>query len=337
MNKKTLISILTPVFNQSSYIRETIHSVLAQTYRNWEWVILDDGSTDDTGDIIQRVKDGRIRYSFQDHTGANFHARTFNRALAMCSGDLIAMLDGDDYWPPKKLETQVKTFDDAGIVLSYGESFLVNRKGKKIGYVGLPKDPRIACNDPVGSALETFLFDHSCFMANSTVMVRRGTLSSLGGFIEAKDMGQDFPTWTRLSLEGRFSALPLCLGYYRKHASSTSSGRNPECSFDGETSFLRGFIIRNEKKLNELGLSYDRECLEKHWEELRKYVPYNSAMYKLMLGLFKDAKVEFKRFLESKPSLKTRLIYALINLSGLIQYDIVNPIAMVKERLRRIL
>ncbi len=336
MSRKPLISILTPVFNQSSFIEKTIQSVLGQTYREWEWIILDDGSTDGTGDVVTRVRDSRIKYSFQKHAGVQFHTKTYNTALAMCEGDFIAMLDGDDYWPPHKLATQVPGFEDPGIILSYGESFLVDRKGRKRGYVSLPEDPRTACNSPVGSALKIFLVDKSCFIACPTVVVRKSALSSIGGFIEAKDMGQDYPTWVTLSLEGRFAALPTCVGYYRKHVSSTSLRRAPERSFSGETDFLREFIVQNRKRLNDLGLYCDGESIEKHWEALKAYIPYNHALSLLMLDSFMDAKTAFEAFLECRPSPKARLVYALIQLSGLVKYDIVNPAATAKEKLRRI-
>ena len=126
-----LISILTPVFNQSAYIKQTIDSVLKQTYQNWQWILVDDGSTDGTGDIITGVKERRIRYFFQEHAGRDHLTGTRNKALAECKGDLIAMLDGDDYWPAYKLEEQVKNFASPDIVLSYGECMIVNGEGKK--------------------------------------------------------------------------------------------------------------------------------------------------------------------------------------------------------------
>jgi len=69
VQRDPLVSILTCIYNQSSYVRQTVESVLNQTYRNWEWVVLDDGSTDGTADIIQKAGDSRIRYVFQEHGG----------------------------------------------------------------------------------------------------------------------------------------------------------------------------------------------------------------------------------------------------------------------------
>lgn len=337
MYKKPLISILTPVYNQGPYIEDTVHSVLNQTYQNWEWIILDDGSTDGTGDIIKRHKDDRIRYSFQKYVGIDHLTRTYNKALKMCNGELIAMLDSDDYWPEYKLELQVKNFEDPNIVLSYGECNVVNQKGKRISYMSLPDDISIANNNPVGSSLKLFMLKRKCFIANSTIMIRKNDLLNIGGFIEAKGLAQDFPTWTRLSLEGRFSAVPRCLGYWRRHPSSSNLSYNPELLFDAGINFLREFILKNKKKLNYLDFFYDMDSLEKNWEELKKeyitYLPFNKAMLMLRLGLFKEAKTEFKKFLYKDPSKKARLIYSLIALSEIIEIDLVNPTVTLKESL----
>ena len=138
---KPLVSILSLVYNHSAFIEQTIDSVLTQTFQNWEWIILDDGSADGTGEIITQIEDSRIHYSLQEHAGFDQLTRTYNTALAMCSGDFIAMLDGDDYWPQDKIEIQLKSFDDPESVLSYGECLVTNQKGKKTYYIRPAKRP----------------------------------------------------------------------------------------------------------------------------------------------------------------------------------------------------
>ncbi len=167
MSSRSLVSILTPVYNHT-YIEHTIQSVLNQTYEDWEWIILDDGSDDGSAEIIHSFKDSRIHYSYQDHVGFPHLSSTFNKALTLCTADLVAMLDSDDYWPAYKLAVQIPTLDDPDVVLSYGESTLVNPQGKKIGTMGIPEDPSIALNDPVGSALKILLLPY-CFLATSTI------------------------------------------------------------------------------------------------------------------------------------------------------------------------
>ena len=126
----------------------------------------------------------------------------------MCSGDFIAMLDGDDFWPQYKIEIQVRSFDDPETVLSYGECLVINQKGKKIYYIDLPKDLGVAHNNPRGSALIRLMIDKCCFMVHPTVMVRKSTLLTVGGFTEAVGISEDFPTWLMLSLERKICSRP---------------------------------------------------------------------------------------------------------------------------------
>jgi glycosyltransferase involved in cell wall biosynthesis len=335
LSRKPLISIITPVFNQRLYIEQTIHSVLGQTYREWEWILLDDGSTDGTGEIIRGFSDSRIRYACQEHAGLAKLTKTYNRALSMCTGDVVAMLDHDDYWPDYKLGLQIKKFDNPAVVLSYGVCCVVNQTGKKICHTVIPESPGAAFNDPIGSALEELLFVRYSFILNSTVMLRRSAMAAIGGFVEAEGIYHDFPTWVRLSLEGNFSPVPLCIGFHRKHPSAVTFSSNKKCYFTTRLSFLRRFIFENEKKLHDLGLFYETDMLEKRWEEIRKehflYIHYDRAMLMLSLGIMGEAKASFRMFLEKDPSMKNKLIYFLIHLSALTGTDFVNPTAALKK------
>lgn len=334
MSAKPLISILTPVFNNRLYIEQAIRSVLRQTYREWEWIILDDGSTDGVGDIIKSYKDCRIKYFFQERAGMEHLTRTSNKALKMCNGELIAMLDSDDYWPEYKLDVQVKSFEAHDIVVSYGECCVINGKGKNIYYLSIPEDTSVACNDPVGSSLKLFLLKRKNFINNSTVILKKKALLDIGGFLVVKDLARDFSTWTRLSLEGRFAGHRVCLGYWRRHPSSTSLARKPDTFFYSGLTFLKEFVHLNEKKIRSIGFYYDLDTLEKHWKELNPHMHYyTSAIISISSGLFSEARTEFKRFLSGDPSLKNKLIYLLFALSSLVKFDLVNPVANLKSKL----
>jgi glycosyltransferase involved in cell wall biosynthesis len=334
MLKKPYVSILSSVSNCRPYIGQAIRSILNQTYEHWEWVIVDDGSTDGSGDMIRDIQDKRVRYVSQGYVTSRHLCENFNKALMMCKGDLVAIIDGDDCWPDYKLRVQVKSFDDPSVILSYGESYLINHQGKKTGYVGLPENLSIANNNPIGSVLNILLVEKSCFIVNPTVMVRKDALLKIGGFLQVNGMGQDFPTWVRLAIEGKFIAMPVCLAYYRKHSSSMSIVQNQEDAFKDETHFLEQFVSTFRENLNHLGFYYETEKLRKHWEEIKIYIPYNSALYMLMCERFQDARSEFKKFLKKAPSTKNKLIYFLIVLSSYVRTDLVNPIVYVKERIR---
>ncbi len=309
MDKEPLISILSSVYNERPYIERTIDSVLRQTYEHWEWIIVDDGSTDGTGDILAGIGDKRVKYFFQERSGSL--AGNMNRGLSICNGDLIAGLDGDDYWPDSKIEVQIKSFEDRDVVLSYGECAIINDKGENIGYVGLPPDSRIAHNEPRGSALMSLVIDVDCFICNATVMYRRSSLLEVGGFVEKYGLPPDFSTWVRLSLAGKFSPIPSCLGYYRKHLKSMSFTIDHVSTFEKQVQFLREFLIENFYTLRDLGFEIKTGSLESGWRKIKT---------------------------------KTYIVQKLMRFSSFIGVDLVNPPilflnrhAPIKRMIRRII
>ena len=116
--KDELISIIMPAYNAGKYIKESIESVFNQTYQNWELIIIDDGSTDNTSEVVQPflIKDRRIQYYLQEN-GKQGKAR--NAGIKRSKGNLIAFLDADDVWMPAKLQAQIGVLkqNDADLVL----------------------------------------------------------------------------------------------------------------------------------------------------------------------------------------------------------------------------
>lgn len=126
-----LVSVIMPSYNTASYIADSIKSVLAQTYNNWELIIVDDCSTDNTDEIVAGFKDARIKF-FKNikNSGA---ALTRNRALREAKGEWIAFLDSDDLWLPEKLERQIMFMKKNGYVFSYHQFEKIDEDSKKIG------------------------------------------------------------------------------------------------------------------------------------------------------------------------------------------------------------
>jgi glycosyltransferase involved in cell wall biosynthesis len=215
-----LVSIITPTYNHEAFIGPCIESVLSQTYPLWEQVIIDDGSTDGTQQAVAKHADRRIKYLRQDNLGIWNLAKTYNRGLNASQGQLVAVLEGDDYWPPNKLERQVSAFDDPGVVLSWGRVRQVNARGRVVW-----KGPRHFSTLQNASREETIrrlLFDN--FVPACTVMCRRDALISAGGFKQADYTPYvDHPTWLELSLLGRFAAVDEVLGYWRCHVAQMSA------------------------------------------------------------------------------------------------------------------
>src|SRR5688572_27262369 len=107
IDRNSLISVVIPTFNRAHLISEAIESVLAQSYPNWELIIVDDGSTDETQSLIRNFSDTRIRYFRIEHSGSFGTVRNFG--IQASKGEYIAFLDSDDIWDPMKLEKQLQT------------------------------------------------------------------------------------------------------------------------------------------------------------------------------------------------------------------------------------
>ena len=111
MNNKINISVIIPVFNHENFITQCLDSLIDQDYKNWEGIIINDGSTDNSLSIIKKYakKDPRLVVIDQKNIGIyNLHV-TYNYALKISRGEFIAVLEGDDYWPNNKLSSQIKS------------------------------------------------------------------------------------------------------------------------------------------------------------------------------------------------------------------------------------
>lgn len=133
-----LVSIIMPSWNTGRFIAESIDSVLKQTYTNWELLIVDDCSTDNTDEIITSYKDSRIKYFKNEHnSGAAF---TRNKAMREAQGEWIAFLDSDDLWKPEKLEKQINFMKENGYVFSYHDFEKIDEESKPLNvYVTGPE------------------------------------------------------------------------------------------------------------------------------------------------------------------------------------------------------
>ena len=127
---ESLVSIITPVYNSQDYLEETILSVLNQTYSNWELLLINDCSTDNSYEIIKKYleKDKRIKYLKNDKNSGP--AITRNRGIKEAKGEYIAFLDSDDLWYENKLERQINFMQTNNIVISHGDYEMIDENGK---------------------------------------------------------------------------------------------------------------------------------------------------------------------------------------------------------------
>lgn len=221
------VTIVTPAYNHERYIGRAIESVLAQTYPRWHMVIVDDGSRDNTENVVRRYSDQRIKYIRLEHRGLARLAETYNTALAASDGELVAVLEGDDYWPETKLEKQVGVFADDDVLLSWGKGALVEEDGKVFHIVSTVRTKADAYYLDASDIVE-MLLRINVFVPTVTVMIRRSSLDRIGGFNQlGTEILVDIPTWIRLlaTQEGRVCFVNDVLGYWRQHPEQTTRRR----------------------------------------------------------------------------------------------------------------
>ena len=214
--------MVTPTYNHAAFIGPCIRSVLAQTLQDWEMVIVDDGSDDGTADIAESFHDPRIVVLRRQHEGVAGLGRAYALAMARATSPFVAILEGDDTWPPTKLADQLPLFADPAVVLAYGAAGLMDEKGCIYArFSHAPRGP-VARNDPIGSILPSLI--RLNFIVAVTVIVRRQALQQIGGFLQPSGIPYvDHPTWLRLGTVGKFARSQHVVGHWRRYAGQVTT------------------------------------------------------------------------------------------------------------------
>lgn len=204
MDHKTQVTVLMPVYNAEQYLREAIESILGQTHRDFEFLIIDDGSTDQSGAIINSYYDPRIRAV---PNGNNFGLiYTLNRGLDLAQGELIARMDADDISQPERLARQVAFLNNhvnVGVCGSWIEWFM----GRELIDQFPVNDREIKQNLP-----------YRCPFAHPAVMLRAAVLRRYRlRYDPCYPHAEDYELWTRLASLTDFANLPEVLLKYRIH------------------------------------------------------------------------------------------------------------------------
>lgn len=214
-----LVSVVVPAHNAGSYLRECIESVVSQDYSPLELIVVDDGSTDDTPNILSEYAH-RICAIKQENSGA---AAARNNGMARAAGKYIAFLDSDDVWLPGKLRQQVAVLEDdpaVGLVCSRWRCWYPDESGS---YPPHDKEaaPRREEAAPGKSGwLYTDLLK-GCIVWTSTVVIRREVVDAVGGFDPELRRGQDYDYWLRVSRVTQIKELEDELALYRMDDAAT--------------------------------------------------------------------------------------------------------------------
>jgi glycosyltransferase involved in cell wall biosynthesis len=200
---KGLVSVVTATYNMAGYIAETLDSILAQDYPNIESIIIDDGSTDNTMEVLEPyLKDPRVRVVQQANAGQTVAK---NQGIAHAKGEFVAFCDADDTWRKDKLSLQIPEFDDPKVGVVFSEMVFIDENGDLID------DEPLKCHG--GQITAPLLIDN--FVPFLTTVARADVLAEANGFDEKLTMSIDYDLWLRISVDYLFAYVPQPLGNYR--------------------------------------------------------------------------------------------------------------------------
>lgn len=203
------VSIIMPSYNTAQYIAKSIQSVQDQTYTDWELIIVDDCSPDNTDEVVKPfLEDSRIHYlKNEKNSGA---AISRNRALREAKGKWIAFLDSDDFWAKNKLEKQVAFMKEHDYAFTYTD-YMIQLNGEWLPYIYT--GPNVINRRK--------MYDY-CYFSTITVMYDREKI----GLVQIEDLrkNNDYAMWLQIIEKSKCYRMPECLSYYIKHEGSISSG-----------------------------------------------------------------------------------------------------------------
>jgi glycosyltransferase involved in cell wall biosynthesis len=261
------ISVIMAVYNGERFLQEAIESVLAQTYKSFELVIVDDGSSDRTASILEQYAklDPRVRVFHQANQGP---AAARNMALSMTRNSLVAVMDADDRMLPNRVERQLAFYNenqDASVICSY--SYIINSKGERIG---------VSKNDlDVAAGIRELNPARFSEIVHPSVMMKKDDVMRLGGYNGGFTPIEDRELWGRLVTSGKLiKCQKECLMEYRLHGSSLTMWDVFKPRAKGRSVDIN--VIRRLKGEQELSVQQVEEMLNarpllQRWEDGRGY------------------------------------------------------------------
>lgn len=217
--KMPLVSVVIPTYNSAAFLPQSIESVLQQTYDNFEVIVIDDGSTDNTEAVLADYKD-KIRY-IKKNNGGPSGAR--NLGIAEAKGEFIAFQDSDDLWLPEKLQLQMEYLTThPEIAVLYTDLIQFNQQG----VVSAGLEERYG-SLPSGYIFEELLVNHAITL--STIIVRRSCIDEIGVFDESLIGAEDYNFYLRLARKFQFDFLNQALVHKRLHTNNLSDDLDQMC------------------------------------------------------------------------------------------------------------
>ena len=217
--KRPLVSVVMPVYNMENYLDEAIESILSQSLAAFELIIINDGSTDNSLDLLERwaKKDARIRLYNQVNRGRSFSR---NRGLELASSEFVAMMDPDDISLPERLELSYQ------LLQKYDDVVAVSGQYQRVCMYGV-KLRNSSRSVPLehDEIVKNLLDDDGSVFHQSASMIRKTIAKSVGGYNLDYEMGEDVDLFLKMALKGRLQNLPELFLYYREHAQAITKQR----------------------------------------------------------------------------------------------------------------
>ncbi len=221
-----LVTIITPAYNRAAYLDETIQSILLQDYPNIEYIVLDDGSKDNTKDVLEKYS-GRLTWESQTNMG---ETGTVNKGFKMAHGEIIAVVNSDDPLLPGAVSTAVSFMQaNPGIIVAYPDWNYIGPDSKITGHIQVPE--------------YDYLFmvrRHHC-SPGPGAFIRRNVIELAGGRDPEFKYVADFEFWLRLGLYGKFARIPKTLATFRVHPDSASVSAKGRAMADEHIQLVRRF------------------------------------------------------------------------------------------------
>jgi len=279
-----VISVVIPAYNAGGFIKRTIDSVLAQTYRDYEVIVVDDGSTDNTAEAVRSYA-GKVRYIYQENAGDG-PAR--NTGIRAAKGDWIAFLDHDDEWLPQKLELQMKLLDRNPALRWCGANYYMSCLGRRDAVGNVTALQKALAGRDYFENFFTAVGQKGCSLITTTMVIHKEVFEQAGLFDSCWLLCADFDMWWRIAYSfPRIGYLAQPLAMMHLDALDIAAARRHLAGKRGEDA--RKLVARHLKLAKEQGMLAE-------FTPLAKKVLRKSLVTTIYHGFRDDARTTVRQF-----------------------------------------
>ncbi|MDD5217909.1 MAG: glycosyltransferase [Candidatus Omnitrophica bacterium] len=298
------VSVIIPTFNRVAFLKDAIASVMAQSFTDWELIVVDDGSTDATPIVLQNYieQDHRIRSIWTSNNGV---AKARSLGIEAAKGKYISFLDDDDYYLPGKLESQFKHLEDnPSLMFVYGYAEVVDVKNDYLKMA--PRNPAHSFHDLICDSV----------ILPTSVLVRKVVLDEFGGFRAGLKTCEDYDLWLRIAHKYPFAFYPEIVSRYRRHDSNITHNIYQIYSDENRVRQHLLLITRNKTERKMIRESIKRSSTRFFGiaSQLAESKNYKEALRFYESALLLNPLVSFQISWMSKRNVLLKLIYPYLSL-----------------------